>query len=147
MESETADRIGRRIKNISIEVRRFVEKKIELFALTAGEHYSELLSKLIQKGAGLFMLAVAFIFLLVALAIFIGDLLDSLALGYVIVSVPLVIIGISLYKLKPQGFNRKLQNEIDDDVVRLLERYEEKTNQELRTMQIEETLKEKEKNG
>ncbi len=147
MAPEATDRIGQRIKNITADIKRYVEKRIELFAITAGEHYSEALAKLMQKGAGLFMAAVAFVFLLVALAIFIGDLIDSLALGYVIVSVPLIVAAYLLYKLKPESLNNKLQNQLDDDVVRLLNKYEEKTDQELRTLQIEESLKEKEYDG
>lgn len=145
--AEATDRIERRIKAISADIKRYIEKRIELLAVTAGENYSELATKYIQKVAGLFLFAVAFIFLLVALAEFIAALLESQPLGYVIVSALLIICGWLFFKLKPKSFNRKVQNELEEDVIQLLNKYEMKTDQQLSAIQIEETRKEREHDG
>lgn len=146
MPTETTDKIGQRIRNITADLKRYIEKRVELLAITVGEHYSELGAKAIQKGAGVFLLAVAFVLLLVALAEWIGALLESQPLGYVIVSVPLIVIGWLMYQLKPESLNKKLQDELDADVVRLLDRYEKKTDQSLSSIQTDEAVNGTEKN-
>lgn len=147
MTMDTTDRIRNRLKNISTDVKRYLEKRFELFVITAGEHYSEVAAKLVQKGAGLFLLAIAFIFLLIALAEFVGALIKSQSLGYVIVSIPLIIVGVLLFKLKPQSFNKKVQIEMEENVIQLLDKYDEISEQELNTIEDREMLKQKGSNG
>ncbi len=145
--TDRVDRIERRVKTISADLKRYFEKRLELFIVKAGETYSELATKYIQKVAGLFLIAVAFIFLLVALAEFIGALLESQPLGYVIVSALLIIFGWLFLKLQPKSFNQKIQSEFEEDVIQLLDKYEMETDQELSAIQIQENIKERENDG
>lgn len=147
MASDATDRIEQRLRNITTDIKRYFEKKLELFAITIAENYTEISAKYLHKASGLFFLAIAFIFLLVALAEFIGALLQSQPLGYVIVAVPLILVGWLFYNLKPKSFSRKVQNELEEDVIDLLSKYEIKTGQELSAIQIEESKKEKKNDG
>lgn len=147
MATKGSDRIERRLKNISADIKRFVEKKIELFIVTAGKSYAKIASEYMHKVIGLFMLALAFVFLLIALAEFIGGLLGSQPLGYVIVSIPLIIFGYILFKLTPKSLTSKLQHKLEDDVFRLLDRYENQAEQSLNAAQIEENKKERKNDG
>lgn len=147
MPRDATERIEKRIRSITAELKRYFEKRIELLAITAGENYAEVIAKYVHKGSGLFLMAVAFIFLLVALAEFIGGLLESQPLGYIIVAVPLIIIGWLFYNLKPKNFSRAIQNELEEDVIELLNKYEVETDKRLSTTQIEETINEDENDG
>ena len=57
------------------------------------------------------------LFVLFALAIWLGDLLDNTYLGYLIVSAPLLIIGGYFAFTSSHSFAKKIQYEIMDDII------------------------------
>lgn len=117
MTQKNTDRIGERLKAISADLKLYIEKRLELLLLNIGEQISKWLAASIQKISGVLLLVGGFICLLVALAIFLGDLLDNESLGYVIVSVPLLVLGYFLINLKPDSVLKSLQQHFESELI------------------------------
>lgn len=120
MSEKQTDQLGKRFRTITGDLKLYVEKRIELLLLNIGEQYSRWMAESLQKITGILLLFGASVFLLVALAIYLGELLDRPSLGYVIVSLPLVVTGIFLVYLKPKSFTEKLQAQFESELIRAL---------------------------
>lgn len=112
-----ADRIGRHIKHISADVKRYMEKRLELLALNVGEQYARWVAHSVQKMMGAVLLFAALAFLLIALALYVGGLLGSRSLGFVLVSIPLIIGGYLLFTLRPRSVTRRIRAEFEEELV------------------------------
>ncbi len=120
MSDKQSDNLGERFRTITGDLKLYIEKRIELLLLNIGEQYSRWMAESLQKVTGILLLFGASVFLLVALAVYLGELLDSPSLGYVIVSLPLVVTGIFLVYLKPKSFTEKLQEQFESELIRAL---------------------------
>lgn len=120
MSDKQSDQLGKRFRTITGDLKLYIEKRIELLLLNIGEQYSRWMAESIQKLTGILLLFGASVFLLVALAIYLGELLGRPSLGYVIVSLPLVVTGIFLVYLKPKSFTEKLQEQFESELIRAL---------------------------
>jgi hypothetical protein len=78
---------------IGDEVRLYVEKRIELFTLTITEQVSAVAAHTIQKMIGILLLAGAALIAWLSLGFFLGELLESNGLGFLIASLPLFLTG------------------------------------------------------
>lgn len=114
------EQIGARFKTITNDIKLYVEKRIELLLLNVGEQYSKWIAESIQKAAGLFLVFGAVVFLLVAFAIYLGEVTDRPSLGYVIVSLPLFIVGLLFFYLKPKSLVENLQRHFESELVEAL---------------------------
>lgn len=115
MREGPAEKIGQRLKTITADLKRYIEKNIELLTLKAGEKIAGIAAQSVQRVAGAIFIFGALVFLLVALALFLGRLLGSLSLGFLIVSVPFLVCGYLLVNLKPRSLTRKLQTEFEKE--------------------------------
>lgn len=138
MGNGTADRIGQRVKHITAEVKRYAEKRLELIVLSIGEQYTRYIAESIQKIAGLVFLFGALVFLLFALALYLGTLLNSLALGFVIVSLPLLLTGFLFLNLKPRSITNKLKNEFEEELLNVFKEDDDEQDEKLLTEQTKE---------
>lgn len=120
MTESEMDHISKRLKTISNDIKRYVEKRVELLLLDVSEHSTRMLAESVQKVTGALFLLGGLIFLLVALARYLGELLGSISLGYVIVAVPVFIIGIFLVNLKPKAMLERIQQQFMKEVMRAL---------------------------
>ncbi len=143
MGNGTADRIGQRVKHITNEVKRYVEKRLELTVLSIGEQYTRYIAESVQKIAGLVFLFGALVFLLVALALYLGAIFESPALGFAIVSVPLLITGILFVNLKPISITNKLKNEFEEELLSVFRDDEQESQEKLLTEETNELPTEK----
>lgn len=131
MDERQTDQLGQRLKSISADMKRYIEKRIELFMLNTGEHVSRWMAEAMQKGVGMLLLAMAVLFLLIALAIYTGDLVGSRSLGYVVVALPMLIAGSLFYALKPKAMVRRLQNSFESELLKLIADEREKESKSL----------------
>lgn len=115
------DQIGQRLKSISADLKLYFEKRIELTMLNTGEYISGWMAKFMLQGAGALLLLLGFCFLLVALAIYVGNLLESESLGYVSVGAVLLFGGSLFLYLKPPGVFRKLKQHFEGEVIESIE--------------------------
>jgi len=94
------------------EIKRYVENRIELFSITVAEQIATAISASIQKFVGLLFLSFGAVFLWIALGFFLGELLNSQALGFFLAALPLLFAGIILYKRSSKNLENKIQRDI-----------------------------------
>lgn len=120
MSEKQTDQLGKRFKTITNDLKLYVEKRIELLLLNIGGQYSKWLAESFQRLTGIFLVFGAFIFILVATAIYLGELLGRPSLGYVIVSVPLLVAGLLFYYLKPRSLAENLKQHFESELIEAL---------------------------
>ena len=115
------DRLAQRLKTITADLKLYIEKRIELVMLNVGEYLSHWMAASLQRATGALLLLGGVCFLLVALAIFLGNVLENESLGYVLVSLPLLITGLLFVYLKPKGLFERLQQLFEAEVIKAIE--------------------------
>ncbi len=118
---KNSDQLGKRLRTITADLKLYLEKRIELTMLNIGEMVSGLMAASVQRGIGVFLLLGGVCFLLFALAIYIGNLLNSRSLGYVVVSIPLLLVGLMFLYLKPNSVFEQIQQRFEDEVIKSIE--------------------------
>ncbi len=116
------DQLGSRIKQITSELKEYMEARVDLLVLNIGEQITYWLGESLQKLIGFTILGVGLFFAMIALAIFLGEVLENVALGYLIVSAPLILLGIIFSAAKPRGLARTIQNQFMDGIIKSLEK-------------------------
>lgn len=115
------DVIGARLKIIKQELQDYIETRITLKAIDVGEKISYLIGQSIQQLIAYTILIIGLLFALVALALFVGDLLNNTALGYLIVSAPFILTGLFLVLVKPRKIALNIQDKIMEELLENLE--------------------------
>lgn len=115
------DQLGQRLKAISADLKLYFEKRIELVMLNAGEYLSGWMAASIQRTTGALLLLGGVCFLMVALALYLGDLLQNQSLGFVLVSIPLLLAGLLFVYLKPKSIFEQLQHIFEAEVIKAIE--------------------------
>ena len=115
------DFITQRLKLFKKQAKKYIERRIELTVLESSEQLSHVFANLAHQVSGLIILLVGFVFLLIASALFIGELLQQPSLGFVIVSVPLFIIGSIFMGMRPKALTAKIRDVILKEIVRISE--------------------------
>ena len=139
-EKET-DQIGQRLRGITADLKRYMEKRIELMMLSSGEYFSKWVAMSVHRTAGAMFILLGISFLFIALAIYIGNLLGSLSLGYIIVSLPLFILGFSFVYLKPRRLFEELQNRFEIELIEAVEQDGEAKPRQLEVPETENVIK------
>ncbi|WP_138430048.1 hypothetical protein [Fodinibius saliphilus] len=117
---KSKDRLGNQFRRISADLKLYIEKRIELMMLNTGEYLSGWIAASLHRGAGALLILGGVCFLLFALAIYLGDLLGSDSLGYVLVSLPLLLTGLLFVYLKPDGLFKRLQQMFEAEVIKAI---------------------------
>lgn len=129
------DDLGKRIKNVTHELKDYIETKLELTLLNVGDKVTYWISKSIQNLIGYTILLIGLVFAMTALAIYLGEVLNEPWAGYAIVASPFIIFGLLFVIISPKSISRRIQNQIiaelldsmDDDGDKLKELPSEKT--------------------
>lgn len=125
------DQLNSRVKQITNELKQYVETRLDLLVLNIGEQITKWLGESIQKLIGFTVLGIGVFFGMMALAIYIGELLGNVAIGYLIVSAPMILIGILLASAKPKGIAKSIQNQFMDGILKSIEKKEQDTLEKL----------------
>ncbi|MEQ8525380.1 phage holin family protein [Gracilimonas sp.] len=104
--------VGSRIKQITRELKHYVETRIELSVLNISDKISYLIGQSIQQLFGYTILGLGLIFGMIALSIYLGDVLDKEWAGYAIVASPFILLGLIFVVAKPKSIARKIQQQI-----------------------------------
>ncbi len=91
------------VKRLPGEVRMMLEKRLELMALDIGEGVSVILSRMVFVIFGGITLGIAALFAMMGLSYYLGELLGSTALGYLVTAFPLLLLGVLLFNKKPRS--------------------------------------------
>lgn len=114
-------------QSLKNDIHEYIEKRIQLVTFVIAEQISLIIANSFQRLLGMLMLSGAICFLLFALAIYIGNLLNSLSAGFAIVSVPLLIGGLLFFNKKSKKITEKIQAEI---IGKVMENFESKKENE-----------------
>lgn len=116
------DQVSNRIKQITYELKAYIETRLDLLVLNVGEQVTKWLGESIQKLIGFTILGIGFFFALIALSIYIGELLNSQPLGFLAVAIPLIIIGALFASTRPRGIANSIQNQFMDGILKSIEK-------------------------
>lgn len=114
------------LKGIADDVRRYVEKRLELFAMTISEQVSFILADSIQRLIGILLISCGLLIAWFALSYFVSELVGSYSLGFFISSLPLIIGGMIFLKVKPKSITKIIQAGIIHEVMISFDDLEEK---------------------
>lgn len=134
------DKVGEKLRSIVADIKRYVEKRIELILLNSGEHFSYWVAVSVQRTTGALLLLVGVCFVLVALAIYLGSLIGSQSFGFLIVSIPLFIIGLSCIYLKPKGVFDTLQESFEEEIIKAVEGGREREQKKIESTEMDHSL-------
>lgn len=94
------------------EIRLYIEKRVQLLTLTLSEQLSEIVAISFQKLIGLLLLAGGVFFIWFAFGFYLGELIGSIGLGFLIVSLPLLIAGYIFMNHKSASLTHRIQGAI-----------------------------------
>lgn len=103
MNSSEYDSLADNLKKLPGEFKALIEKRIELFTLEMGERICRLIANAIYRFTGILFISLGLILIMFAASNFIGTLLDSDGLGFVIVAAPILLIGLLLFYRRPRS--------------------------------------------
>jgi uncharacterized membrane protein YqjE len=116
------DAVQDAVKRLPGELRLILEKRLELLALDLGEGVSLMFSRLFFAILGALFLGLAILLGMFSLALFLSDLLENEALGYLFTALPVLLLGILFINRRPKSLYRATQNRFLSQFVDLLSR-------------------------
>lgn len=99
-------------RNVTEEIREYVEKRIELATLSLSEQLAQIFADSMQKALGLILLSLALFYAWFGLGFYLGGLIGMVSVGFFIASLPLFILGYILFKRRSQKLTDKIKAEL-----------------------------------
>ena len=115
------DLLGQRIKNVSKDLKSYIEARIELLVLNGGEKATQIIGQAVQQLFVLSIVLIGLLFSLIALGFYLGEVLNSNAYGFPIIGALFLVIGLLLLLIKPKGIAKKVQAQFMEEVLAGLE--------------------------
>ncbi|MFA5668919.1 MAG: phage holin family protein [Balneolaceae bacterium] len=131
------DLIGQHIKNITKDLKDFLENRIELLILNSSEKIAKYIGLAAQQLFVLVIILVGLLFSLIGLGFYLGELFQSNAIGFLIIGGFILSVGLLLVAFKPNGISRKIQNQILNDIMQELDAADKNAQQKNHLPQIE----------
>ncbi len=103
MSPEEYDSLLKNLKKLPGELKTLVEKRIELFTLEMGERITGVIAHAVYRITGIVFLGLGLILILFAASNFVGELLDSEGLGFIVVAAPVLLIGLMFFFRRPRS--------------------------------------------
>lgn len=100
------------IRQIVADLQAYIEKKIELKSLEFQEKGAVVAAAAISNLLGIILLVVGLFFLLVTAGLGLGELLGNTTLGFLVLSMLLIIVGGYIYATKRNALKKKLERQI-----------------------------------
>lgn len=132
MKEKREDQLGRRLKAISSDIKLYVEKRVELMLLNLGEQIAKMMAESLQRSVGILLIGGALLFMLVALSIYLGELVGHPSLGYLLVSFPLLVLGLMFWSLRPRMMRHQIQQHFEKEIIKALGADGERTRESLK---------------
>ena len=121
------DQLSQRIKQTTNELKDYLETRFELLVLNVSERVTLWIGETVQQLIGFTILGAGILFGLFALAFYLGEFFESTALGFAVVSAPILILGLILTVIKPKRIARNIQNQFMNDVLKALDENKEES--------------------
>jgi len=103
-----------RVNELKNDLTEYLEAKFQLLALKGIESLTSLLTMVIQKITTLIFSLLALLFLMIAAAFQIGEWLDSTALGFALIALPFLILGIYFHHTRSKTLSSRIEKELFD---------------------------------
>lgn len=110
-----------RLKQIPVDMRAYVEKRLELVSLETGEKLANIFAKTASTVATTLIALMALLFVLLAAGFFIGDLLNSYSMGFGVIAVLLAVFALVVYLLAPEAIEDKVRERIAREFLKEIE--------------------------
>lgn len=110
----TTDPASDRLKQLPSDVKRILEKRLALFLLELGERLGGLSGKAVSVALVLLLVGFGILFILIALALFIGTVLRNPAGGYALVGVFLFVGAFFTWLTLPGAIERRVRRQVID---------------------------------
>lgn len=123
---EKSDQLGKRLGTITADLKMYIEKRVELILLNIGEHLASWIAASVYRLSGAIILLLGICFLLVSLALYVGELVGSEPLGYLLVGFPLLIFGWLFLYLKPAALIKIMEESLESEVIKAVSKVEDK---------------------
>lgn len=137
MKSQNAtDKVGQKLRSITDDIKRYIEKRIELMMLSSGEYISKWMAISVYRSAGVMLLMGGLCFVLLAIAIYLESVIGIPGLGFIIVSIPLFIFGALFVCLKPIRLFEELQERFETELIEAVEQNGNKDHKRLEAPEI-----------
>ena len=108
------------IKEIARDLKDYIELRFDWIALNASEVASHLVSVVLQKVFAILMLGISLLFLMFALAQYIGDLMGNPVFGYLSIGFVLLLLGIFFLSNTPRFIFGRMKDSLTDDLSKKL---------------------------
>ncbi len=115
------DQLSDKLKDLSTDLRQYIETRLEILVLDISEHVTKWVSISIQKWLGILLLASGVQLAMIALGIYLGELMDSYSIGFLIVSVPLLLLGLIFSFTGVEGLAKGIQKKFMEGVIKSME--------------------------
>ncbi len=97
---------------IGKDFKTYVENRIQLVMISVTEQVSYLFADSLQKIIGIASMAIGFLFVWFALAYYLSELFNSLALGFLVAAIPLLLFGYIFSKVGYKPLVKKFQHDM-----------------------------------
>lgn len=111
-ETEDTDYQDIKKESLATEIKAYIEARVQLLTLSIAEKISLIVAHSLQKMLGLILMGTAIYFIFLALGFYLGELLGSNSLGFGIVSLPFLILGLIFINRKSKKLTEKIQADI-----------------------------------
>lgn len=98
--------------HIGKDFKTYIENRIQLMMISLTEQVSYLFAESLQKIIGIVAMAIGFLFVWFALAYYLSELLESLALGFLLAALPLLLFGYIFSKVGYKPLAKKFQRSL-----------------------------------
>ena len=112
MKEENRDDLEESIRRLPQEIRKYIEKRVELLFMELSSEFSTMIAQSVYKTIGTIFLSLALILLLFSLSIYLGELFHNQSLGYLLTSLPILIVGLLLVSLRPKFILKKIKRQV-----------------------------------
>jgi len=97
---------------IGKDFKTYIENRLQLFIIDISEHVAYAFADGVRRFIGFTLIAAGILFVWLALAFYIGDLVGNTSLGFLISAVPLLILGLFFSKVESRMLVKKIQAEM-----------------------------------
>lgn len=118
------DPLANMLKQITSDIKSYLEARIDLLFLSVSDTITRWIGQSVQQLLGLSILLLGLVFALTAGSIALGEWLNHPWLGYLIVSLPLLIIGGIMLFSRPSALSKSIQKQLMSDILRSLDEKE-----------------------
>lgn len=108
----TTDPASDRLKQLTSDLKRILEKRLALFLLEVGERLGGLSGKAVSIALVLLLVTFGFLFVLISIALFLGSVLRNPAGGYALVGVFLFVGAFFTWLLLPGLIERRVRAKV-----------------------------------